>query len=201
MEKKNKNFVEKNKKQIVAIALALVLLLGGTYAWLTLTLHGTQKVRIEAGTLALELNEGDAINVADSLPMSDTDGLATTPYTFTLKNTGNVASEYTIYLDNGTISEGDTLMDDSIVKYSLTKTGADTKTALVSTLKSGEASERILDTGTIQPGEEYNLDYTLRLWIKDDATDSDVQVTSSDGTVVGKVFAGKLRIEASQIKE
>ena len=58
MEKKNKNFVEKNKKQIVAIALALVLLLGGTYAWLTLTLNGTKKVRIEAGTLALELNEG-----------------------------------------------------------------------------------------------------------------------------------------------
>ena len=42
MEKKNKNFVEKNKKQIVAIALALVLLLGGTYAWLTLTLNGTK---------------------------------------------------------------------------------------------------------------------------------------------------------------
>ena len=39
------------------------------------------------------------------------------------------------------------------------------------------------------------------LWIKDDATNSDIQVTSSDGTVVGKVFAGKLRIEASQIKE
>lgn len=201
MKKKNKSFVEKNKKQIVALALALVLLLGGTYAWLTVTLNGTKKVRIEAGTLALELNEGDAINVADSLPMSDTDGLATTPYTFTLKNTGNVASNYTIYLDNGTVAAGDTLMDDSIVKYNLTKTGATAKTALVSTLKTSGSTDRVLDTGTIQPGEANNITYSLRLWIKDAATNTDVQHTNSDGSVVGKVFSGKLRIEASQVKE
>ena len=201
MKKKNKSFVEKNKKQIVALALALVLLLGGTYAWLTVTLNGTKKVRIEAGTLALELNEGDAINVADSLPMSDTDGLATTPYTFTLKNTGNVASNYTIYLDNGTVAAGDTWMDDRIVKYNLTKTGATAKTAFVSTLKTSGSTDRVLDTGTIQPGEANNITYSLRLWIKDAATNTDVQHTNSDGSVVGKVFSGKLRIEASQVKE
>ena len=46
MKKNKENFAERNKKQLLVIALALVLLLGGTYAWLTLTLNGTKKVRI-----------------------------------------------------------------------------------------------------------------------------------------------------------
>ena len=94
MEKENKNFMEKNKKQVIAIALALVLLIGGSYAWLSVTLKGTKKVRIEAGTLSLVLDEGNAINVSDSVPMSDADGLATDAYTFSLQNNGNVTSEY-----------------------------------------------------------------------------------------------------------
>ena len=36
MKEKNKG-VEANKKKIIALAVALVLLIGGTYAWLTIT--------------------------------------------------------------------------------------------------------------------------------------------------------------------
>ena len=198
MKTKNKNFVEKNKKQIVAIALALVLLLGGTYAWLTLTLNGTKKVRIEAGTLSLVLDEGNAINVEDSVPMSDIDGLATTPYTFSLQNNGNVTSEYTIYLDDASIDSADVRFDDSALKYSLKKNEGTTTTALLSTLKDS-SDKRVLESGTIEPGVTNT--YSLNLWIKDDATNDDVQETKEDNSVVGKVFAGKLRIEASQIKE
>ena len=112
MKKNKENFAERNKKQLLVIALALVLLLGGTYAWLTLTLNGTKKVRIEAGTLSLVLDEGNAINVEDSVPMSDIDGLATTPYTFSLQNNGNVTSKYTIYLDDASIDSADVRFDD-----------------------------------------------------------------------------------------
>ena len=197
MKKKKENFVERNKKQIVAIALALVLLLGGTYAWLTLTLNGTKKVRIEAGTLSLVLDEGDAINVEESVPMSDIDGLATTPYTFSLENNGNITSEYTIYLDDASIDSADTRFADSALKYSLKKNSGTSTTALLSTLANSDG-KRVLETGKIEPGVTNT--YSLNLWIKDDATNSDVQ-TTKDGQVVGNVFAGKLRIEASQIKE
>ena len=190
MKKNKENFAERNKKQLLVIALALVLLLGGTYAWLTLTLNGTKKVRIEAGTLSLVLDEGNAINVEDSVPMSDIDGLATTPYTFSLQNNGNVTSEYTIYLDDASI--------DSALKYSLKKNEGTTTTALLSTLKDSN-DKRVLESGTIEPGVTNT--YSLNLWIKDDATNDDVQETKEDNSVVGKVFAGKLRIEASQIKE
>ena len=197
MEKKNGSFVEKNKKKIVAIALALVLVLGGTYAWLTLTLKGTKKVRIEAGTLSLVLDEGKAIAVAEAVPMTDTDGLKTDAYTFSLQNNGNVTSSYTIYLDDGAIDSGDTRFNDETLKYSLKKNAGESTTALLSTIN--ESGERVLETGTIDAGVTNT--YELRLWIKDDAVNSDVQTTTDDNTTVGKVFAGKLRIEASQIKE
>lgn len=193
MKKENKNFMEKNKKQIIAIALALVLLVGGSYAWLTTTLKGTKKVRIEAGTLSLVLNEGNEINVEDSLPMTDIDGLKTDAYTFTLQNNGNVTSNYTIYLDDASIDSADERFDDSALKYSLKKNEGASTTALLSTL-----NQRVLDSGTIEAGTTNT--YSLNLWIKDEATNDDVQ-TTKDGQTVGKVFAGKLRIEASQIKE
>ena len=193
MKKENKSFMEKNKKQVIAIALALVLLVGGSYAWLTTTLKGTKKVRIEAGTLSLVLNEGNEINVEDSLPMTDIDGLKTDAYTFTLQNNGNVTSNYTIYLDDASIDSADERFDDNALKYSLKKNDGVSTTALLSTL-----NQRVLDSGTIEAGTTNT--YSLNLWIKDEATNDDVQ-TTKDGQTVGKVFAGKLRIEASQIKE
>ena len=197
MEKENKNFMEKNKKQVIAIALALVLLIGGSYAWLSVTLKGTKKVRIEAGTLSLVLNEGNAINVSDSVPMSDADGLATDAYTFSLQNNGNVTSEYTIYLDDASIDSADERFDDSALKYSLKKNAEASTTALLSTLQDSNG-KRVLETGTIEAGVTNT--YSLNLWIKDEATNDDVQ-TTTDGNTIGKVFAGKLRIEASQVKE
>ena len=197
MKKENKSFMEKNKKQVIAIALALVLLIGGSYAWLSVTLKGTKKVRIEAGTLSLVLNEGNEINVSDSVPMSDVDGLKTDAYTFSLENNGNVTSEYTIYLDDASIDSADERFDDSALKYSLKKNDGASTTALLSTLQDSNG-KRVLETGTIEAGTTNT--YSLNLWIKDEATNDDVQ-TTKDGQTVGKVFAGKLRIEASQIKE
>lgn len=197
MEKKKNNFVENNKKQILVIVLALILLLGGTYAWLQLTLTGTQKTRIEAGTLALTLEEGVEINVEEALPMSDEDGLKLTPYTFTLTNTGDITSEYTIYLDDVAIPSNDIMMEDNVVKYSLTKNET-TNIALISTLKND--NNRVLETGTMAPNA--TTTYDLRLWIDENASNNDIHVLNEDGEYIkGKVFSVKLRIEASQIKE
>ena len=82
--------------------------------------------------------------------------------------------------------------------WSLKKNEGTTTTALLSTLKDS-SDKRVLESGTIEPGVTNT--YSLNLWIKDDATNDDVQETKEDNSVVGKVFAGKLRIEASQIKE
>ena len=192
-----KNIIEKNNKKIIVVALVLILIIGGTYAWLTTTVKGTKKVEIEAGTLKLTLDEGNEINAADTVPMTDIEGLKTAAYTFTLKNTGTITSEYTIYIDDDTIDDTKQRLDDDALKYSLKKNDEDQTMALLSTLKVD--GERVLESGRIEP-QKTNT-YELRLWIKEDATTNDVQVKKDDESVVGRVFAGKLRIEASQIKE
>ena len=210
MKEKNKG-VEANKKKIIALAVALVLLIGGTYAWLTITLQGTKTTRIEAGTLSLELvDEANEINIDDALPMSDSDGEAQeNPYTFTLNNNGNISSVYTVYLDSVAIDETLNAMPQNRVKYSVVKTiktivgskdslgeDGDTTDTVVSTetlttdvfSSTGVAQDsKQLDTGTLAANNY--IEYELRLWIDENATNTEME---------NAAFSGKLRIEASQ---
>ena len=201
MKEKNKG-IEANKKKIIALAVALVLLIGGTYAWLTITLTGTKTTRIEAGTLSLELvDEANEINIEDALPMTDTDGEAQeNPY---------ISSVYTVFLDSVAIDETLKAMPQNRVKYSVVKTiktivgskdslgeDGDTKDTVVSTETlttdvfsiTGVAQDsKQLDTGTLAANNY--IEYELRLWIDENATNEEMEKAA---------FAGKLRIEASQ---
>ena len=209
--------IENNKKKILALALALVLLIGGTYAWLTITLTGTKTTRIEAGTLAMEINddESEGISITDALPMSDADGANLTPYTFKIENTGNVSSVYTIYLDTQAIdsSANEFLLDSSNIKYSLTKTiknktdnsviSATTTIGpkLLSTVtEEGSNAAKIDASGKNDanplPAGQY-IEYELRLWIDENTGNDAVKKVQDDKTLLG-TYAAKLRLEASQ---
>ena len=204
MEKNNQktksSIIKKSQKQIIAIAFALVLVIGGTFAWLTITLTGTKTTKLTAGTLALTLDEStsDGINITDAVPMSDTKGLATTAYTFSLKNTGSISSVYEISLTNEAIDSTATRMSESFVKYSLTKNDGTATTALVSSLSKNASGNYILDSGTIASGTTNT--YTLRVWIDSTATTSDINVTT-DGFTTGKVFSDRLSVNATQVEE
>lgn len=190
-KKSNSTSSKKNsqsKKTVIALAAALVLLIGGSFAWLTLTLTGTKNNVIKAGTLSLTLDDTttEGINITEGVPVSDTTGLATTAYEFTLQNNGTIPSDFTIYLDDVALEDGETRMNDKYIKYSLIKDDGTPVTALLNTL--GENPNRTLTTGNITAGTTNN--YKLRLWIDSDA----------DNAVMGTVFRGKIRIEASQVK-
>ena len=184
------NFDEKleknNKKLLIAIISLIVLLLGGTYAWYFITVRGTSENVIKAGKLSLVLDESEsiAIDLSNSVPMTDLQGLDTTAYTFKLKNNGDISSSYTIYLDDIELESGETRMLDKYVKYSLTKDSNSAVTALLPTI--GTNPNRILDSGVIDKDTTHV--YTLRLWIDKDA----------DNGVMNTTFRGKLRVEASQ---
>ena len=174
---------EKKRLLVVAVLLAVIVLIGGTYAWLTLTKTGTKTNIIKAGSLQLVLDDttSNGILLENAIPISDTKGLQTDAYTFTLENKGTMAADYTIYLDDIAIDTDKDRMNDKDVKYSLTKNGTDTNTALLSTLE-----DRKLDLGTISA--KTTNSYTLRLWIS----------STAGNDVMGKIFNAKLRIEASQ---
>ena len=72
MENKNKKIT----KQLFTLALVLVVLLGGSYAWLTLTIDKTNTNVLRAGTLSLVLDDttSGGIKLEKAVPISDEKG-------------------------------------------------------------------------------------------------------------------------------
>ena len=178
MENKNKKIT----KQLFALALVLLVLLGGTYAWLTLQVTGEKTNVLRAGTLSLVLDDttSEGIKLEKAVPISDEKGKTGTEYTFTLQNKGTKAASYTIYLDDVALEASETRMDDSKVKYQLTKNSKET-VALLNTL-----SDKVLDSGEIA-GSTTNT-YSLRVWID----------SAAGNEVMGTILSKQLRVEATQ---
>ncbi len=128
---------------------------------------------------------GSGINLEDAFPLTDIEGERTTPYTFTLENTSNIESEYSIYLDNLPLGSGEEQLEDNNIKYYLTREGEEFGYNLLST--TGANPDRVLASGMIPAHTKYT--YTLRLWIDENATED----------IAGKVFKGQIRVEATQI--
>ena len=179
----------KNNKKVIIISVAIIILLliGIAFAYLVTTLHGEKEYAIRAGSLGLRLEESNELTLEKQIPLEDKDGMTLNGFNFSLVNEGNIDTDYTIYLDDIALSEGETRMPDSAIRYSLTKDSvvgnADDLTSM------GANPNRVVDTGTISPDQTIN--YTLRIWIDYDATTEEAS---------GKTFKGKLRVEASQSK-
>ncbi len=180
---------KRNKKVmviIISILIVLILLLALTYAYFTTELFGSEEI-VKVGTLDLVLDEtSEGISLDNAIGISDSEGLSLDGSTFELRNNGNKAIDYTIYLDDNTISDTDTRIDDMYLKYNLIKNGESDGAYLLTTI--GSNPNRILDAGTIEGGETNK--YNLKLWITDEV----------DGNYSGQVFSGKLRVEVSQDK-
>ena len=168
--------------QLFALAFVLIVLVAGSYAWLTLTIDKTNTNVLRAGTLSLVLDDttSGGIKLEKAVPMSDEKGKTGTEYTFTLQNKGTKAASYTIYLDDVALEASETRMDDSKVKYQLTKNSKET-VALLNTL-----SDKVLDSGEIA-GSTTNT-YSLRVWID----------SAAENEVMGTILSKQLRVEATQ---
>ena len=184
MEKK------KNKKAtviIISIFIVLILTILISYAYFTTELNGTEGI-VKVGELELVLDEtSEGISIDNAIGISDSEGLSLDGSTFELRNNGNRAVDYTIYLDDNTIEETDTRIDDKYLKYNLNKNGIDSGATLLTRI--GSNPNRILDSGTIE-GKSTN-EYSLSLWITDEV----------DGNYSGQVFSGKLRVDVSQERD
>ena len=183
--------MEDKKKKItviiISILIVLILLLALTYAYFSTQLNGTDNI-VKVGELELVLDEtSEGISLDNAVGISDSKGMSLEESTFELRNNGNNAVDYIIYLDDNTISDTDTRIDDKYLKYNLNKNGTDSGATLLTRI--GANPNRILDSGTIE-GKTTNK-YSLNLWITDEV----------DGNYSGQVFSGKLRVEVSQERE
>ena len=178
-EKRNKIFL------IILLVVLIIVIIALSYAAFNYSRVGSENV-ITLGTLELTLNEGNTINLEDTYPLTDSEGLALSGYDFTLENTGTADVNYVIYLDNVEITSPDVKLDDKYLKYSLDKGSVKGNADYLNNL--GADGSRILDQGTITSGEENS--YVLRVW----------PTAEIDGDFGGQVWKGKLRITGDQVR-
>ncbi len=182
MNKKGK----RNKIMMIVILIVLIIvIIALSYAAFSFSKIGSENV-ITLGTLELTLTEGNTINLEDTYPLTDAEGLALDGYDFTLENTGTAAVDYTIYLDDVEITSPDVKLDDMYLKYSFDKNDSVGTAEYLETL--GENGSRILDQGTLDSNEENS--YVLRVW----------PTIEVDGDFGGQVWKGKIRITGDQIR-
>ncbi len=181
-----KESIKKNKKFIIiGLVIIVLLLIGIAFAYLTTTLHGDKEYLVRAGTLDLVLDEGNELTLEKQIPLEDSEGMKLDGFNFSLVNNGKIDTDYTIYLDDMELSEGESRIPDSSIRYSLTRNDEVFMTRNMTTM--GSNPNRRVDFGTIAPDE--TIDYTLKIWIDYDATTEEAS---------GKVFKGKLRVVATQ---
>ena len=169
------------KKLIIAITLLIIIILGLgiTYAWLIQIVNGEKIQSMRVGTFRFSLTEENSLTINSGEFLKDSDGLKQEGFKFTVQNVGKGYGSYSVYLDDDSISSGQTRIDDKFIRYSL---GVNTDTTGTPT----NLTSRKIYSGGLDASEKDT--FTLRLWLN----------PSVNGDVGGQVFKAKLRVEVNQ---
>ena len=164
---------------IVTIIVSIIALIGATYALLTATIQGDKKITLKAGLLKVDFEEGNAINLDNAEPMSDSKGLKTSPYTFTITNKGTIEAYYYVSLEN----DVNNTLDEDLVKMRLTNDqGYDSGVVRVSDY--AQSSYQITEEGKLNVDDK--VTYNLWLWLDNNA----------DNTAQGKEYKSKIVVSS-----
>ena len=159
MDKKRKKYII---LVIVTIAISIIALVGASYALLTMTIEGDKKITLTAGILKVDFDEGDNINLNEIAPMTDSQGLNTTPYTFTITNTGNINAYYHVSLEE----DSNNTLDSSYLKMRLVgDNGYDSGIVRVNSYGTGTFD--ITSEDALEPSD--TVTYQLWMWLDNDA--------------------------------
>ena len=176
------------KRQLMLTLLSIfgvtLLSIGSTFAMFTVSSKSAEYNVVKSGTLNISFNadSSSTIGLNGALPTSDSDGLAQTGNTFTITNTGSLTAEYTVSLqdDKDMITQdncSDKQLDKGFIKYNIDGTNI----KLLS-----DSIDSTIISGSLKAGESKT--FTLKLWIKEDATNE----------ALGKHYHGKIVVDANQ---
>ena len=171
------SFIVKNKKKIiVGVIILLILLIGQSLVNSTYSLfyHEDTAANTDAystGLLSIiASSKGENISLGNALPMSDSEGETTTPYTFTIKNIGNLDYKFDVKLLS--TAGSDITIDSRYIKVKVD----DGSPATLSSLSNSIIKSDI----TLASGE--SIDISIRVWLSID----------TPNTQIGKVFNSKI---------
>lgn len=204
-----------NKKdKIIRISiLTILLLLIGVMIYVTISYAYWQKEynqekenTLQSGCFSYKFTDKNSINLENAYPMSESDAMKLTPYTFTIENNCSIDIFYNVTLNTTNTSELD-----SSLRYKLLNGEDVIGSDIISNLntysefnnstytdESGDYSiinSYILDKGTlsaatmnddntevIKAGE--NITYDLYLWIDENVDDIEIMAKSFEGKII-----------------
>ena len=180
----DKEVFMKNKKKIIIVVAAIAVsligfsLLNSTYS---LFYHEETSKNTEGystGTLSITASsKGSTISLSDALPVEDSVGSTSTPYTFTITNTGNLNYKFNIkLLSTGSSS---TTIGSQYIKLKVD----DGSVTTLSSLSNGIIKKDV----TLAAGE--SIDISVRVWLS----------ISTPNSQIGKTFNSKIVIDGQAV--
>ena len=173
--------LKENKKAIIILILLLIALsVGISYAYWQLILRQTGENKIASSCLSIELvEESESIRMENAYPILDEEGMQTTPYKFTIRNTCDTFIDYEVVL--GMLNT--TTLNSKYIAVVLDYNEIKTLNTYESTTIEGYKEGRILQKGSLSGGDE--VTYNLRLWM-------DEEVTINDTDSMNQVFESEV---------
>ena len=154
---------------VLSIILVLTIMSSTTYAifFRVNTFENTESYT--AGVLDIQVEEGSTLSLANTLPITDSEGASLTPYTFTVKNVGNLTYTFDLKMLSTTSSNP---INSSYIKVKLDNN----EPVLLSSLTNGIIGSDI----TLNPGESITM--SIRIWLD----------INTPNTEIGKSFSAKI---------
>ncbi len=178
----------RNKKTLISIisVVAIVLvLIGVTYAYWLVTKEQQGENVISSACLDISMIGTNDINLPSQYPISDEDGMETTPYTFTVTNNCTTSIDYQINLE--TLGSEDNSIIPSAIKVAINKNEStevtprllNSKPTVATTIANAYAANKL--TEGVLKGKS-DATYELRLWL-----DKDAPISEQNKTFTSKI--------------
>ena len=164
---------------VIGIMLSISLLVGVSYAlWSNTHVQEGQGI-VESGCFSTDFSEVNSISLNNSYPISDSKGMSSTPYQFTITNTCSVDAKYEVNFE----VLGSSTLNSDYVKLAIN----DIKDILSNYEVKDSTINGALSSNNIASGwlkAEQSVTYNLRLWIDEATTLEQGEGKSLNGKVV-----------------
>ena len=159
------------KKQTTIVAIAVIAIvitaIGVSYAiFFDVKTSSTQV--ITAGTLEITLGNTNALELDE--PMSNEAGLASSAFSYTISNTGNLPASYNVYIYADTTNAVDLSTVNIALNGSTTVQTLSSLTSSSCTVDSKTYTCYSIGSGSIVAGATDSSTKYVRVWINEDAT-------------------------------
>ena len=172
---------------IVGVLMLVSIVVATSYAYFVANVSGnkdTNNVVVTNGVMALEYKDGDEITLANAVPGSSVSK------TFTVKNTGNVSTNYTIYFSE----LSNKFVDKTDLVYTLTSSDGGKSVAQTQVPDSNEA---MVSNYSIAAGKTHTYTLTITFLDKDENQDDNQGVSFSTKVSINETKEASSQVASS----